>query len=62
MREFYNRLCVLIDPEQVAWIDEYAARTKQTRSIVTRQAIAQMQHKDRLKHRAPVVVIEDLVE
>jgi predicted transcriptional regulator len=62
MKEFYDTLSVNINPEQIAWIDEYAARTHQTRSIVTRQAIAQMQLKDQTSRRRASMVDSQLVE
>jgi predicted transcriptional regulator len=55
MKEFFDKLTFNVNPEQIAWIDEYAARTNQTRSQVTRSALAQMQLKDQIsRRRVPV--------
>jgi predicted transcriptional regulator len=54
MKKFFYTLSVHINPEQVAWLDDYGARTNQTRSQITRNAIAQMQLKDQIVQRRVV--------
>jgi predicted transcriptional regulator len=51
MKEFFETILARVNSEQVAWLDEYAARTNQTRSKVMRQALAQMQMRDKLVQR-----------
>jgi hypothetical protein len=54
MKEFFDKLTFNINPEQIAWIDEYAARNNQSRSQVARAAITQMQLKDQISRRRVV--------
>jgi predicted transcriptional regulator len=62
MKGFYDKLNICMDPELTAWLDEYAARTCQTRSIVTRQALTQMQLKDKIRQRRPIAVESDVAD